>query len=83
MNDELKALLEEAYNRGASKSDLDQIVNRYNQKKKEPSEASDSTSLEEPSASDTSAEVPAPFGEVPKFEGTKDKEPAKDSTASN
>ena len=34
MNDELKALLEEAYNRGASKSDLDQIVNRYNQKKK-------------------------------------------------
>jgi transcriptional regulator with XRE-family HTH domain len=77
MNDELKALLEEAYNRGASKSDLDQIVNRYNQKKKEPSEASDSTSLEEPSASDTSAEVPAPFGEVPKFEGTKDKEPPK------
>jgi len=77
MNDELKALLEEAYNRGASKSDLDQIVNRYNQKKKEPSEVSDSTFLAEPSASVTSAEVPAPFGEVPKFEGTKDKEQPK------
>lgn len=50
MNDELKSLLEEAYSRGASKSDLDQIVVRYNQKKKEPSE---STSQEEPVASAT------------------------------
>jgi hypothetical protein len=54
MNDELKALLEEAYNRGASKADLDQIVNLYSQKKKEPSEASVSQPLAEPSVSDTS-----------------------------
>jgi hypothetical protein len=46
-------------------------------KKKESSEASDSLFSEELSASATSAEVPAPFGEVPKFEGTKDKEPQK------
>jgi hypothetical protein len=61
MNDELKALLEEAYNRGASKSDLDQIVNRYNQKKKEPSEASNSNYLEEPSVSDTSVSAEVDF----------------------
>ena len=49
----------------------------FDVKKKELSEASDLQSLAEPSASDTSPEVPAAFGEIPKFEGTKDKEPAK------
>ena len=51
------------------------VVNDFKQKyavkKKEPSEASALQSLAEPSASATSAEVPAAFGEIPKFEGTK------------
>jgi len=34
MNEELKALLTEAYNRGASKADLNVIVQAYNKKKK-------------------------------------------------
>jgi len=95
MNDELKALLEEAYNRGASKSDLDQIVDRYNQKKKEPSEASVSQPLEKPSASVTSPsfipedkkpvarEVPAAFAEIPKIEPRevkKEQQPPKEAT---
>jgi len=41
-------------------------------KKKEPSEASVSQPSARPSASATSASVPAAFGEIPKFEGTKD-----------
>ena len=66
MNDELKSLLEEAYNRGASKSDLDQIVVRYNQKKKEPSE---STSQEKPVASATEIGSLEPQGsaQIPDF----------------
>lgn len=46
-------------------------------KKKEFSEVSVLRPTEGPSASDISAEVPAAFGEIPKFEGTKGKEPAK------
>jgi hypothetical protein len=50
------------------------VVNDFKQKyavkKKEPSEASALQSLAEPSASATSAEVPAAFGEIPKFEGS-------------
>ena len=46
-------------------------------KKKKFSEVSVLRPTEGPSASATSAEVPAAFGEIPKFEGTKDKEPAK------
>lgn len=49
----------------------------FDVKKKEPSEVSDSQFLAGPSASGTSSEVPAAFGEVPKFEGTKDKKPPK------
>jgi len=86
MNEELKALLTEAYNRGASKADLNVIVQAYNKKKKEPSEAFDSQPLAEPSASDTSisfmpkgeapleSEVPEAFKtavSTPKFEPTK------------
>ena len=41
-------------------------------KKKEPSAASVSTPSARPSASATSPSVPAAFGEIPKFEGTKD-----------
>jgi hypothetical protein len=70
MNEELKALLTEAYNRGASKTDLDVITQAYSKKKKEPSEESSSLFSAEPSASATSAEVPAAFGEIPKFEGS-------------
>jgi hypothetical protein len=44
----------------------------FDVKKKELSEASASQSLAEPSASAISAEVPAAFGEIPKFEGTKE-----------
>jgi len=43
---------------------------KYSVKKKEPSEASGSLFSAEPSASDTSSEVPAAFGEIPKFEGS-------------
>jgi hypothetical protein len=64
MNEELKALLTEAYDRGASKADLDVIVQAYNKKKKEPSEAFDSQPLEQPSASDTSPSF-IPKGEEP------------------
>jgi hypothetical protein len=41
---------------------------KYGVKKKEPSEALPSKPSERPFASATSAKVPAPFGEIPKFE---------------
>ena len=51
-------------------------MNEYSEligvKKKEPSEVSPSKPSAKPSASATSASIPAAFGEIPKFEGTKD-----------
>jgi len=83
MNEELKALLTEAYDRGASKADLDVIAQAYSKKKKEPSEESSSLFSAEPSASATSSEVPAAFGEIPKFEGTQDVAKPSDSDTPN
>jgi transcriptional regulator with XRE-family HTH domain len=55
----------------------------FDVKKKELSEASASQSLAEPSASAISAEVPAAFGEIPKFEGTQDVAKPSDSDTPN
>ena len=55
-----------------SDADIQFVVNdfkqKYSVKKKESSEVSGSQFLGEPSASGTSAETPAAFGEIPKFE---------------
>ena len=56
---------------------------KYSVKKKEPSEASGSLFSAEPSVSVTSAEVPAAFGEIPKFEGTQDVAKPSDSDTPN
>jgi transcriptional regulator with XRE-family HTH domain len=53
----------------SQKTDVDTFASAWSpQKKKESSEVSGSQFLGEPSASGTSAEVPAAFSEVPKFE---------------
>jgi hypothetical protein len=52
-------------------------------KKKEPSEASVSQPLAEPSVSVTSASVPAAFGEIPKFERRQEVEKPSDSDTPN
>jgi hypothetical protein len=51
---------------------VDDFKSKYGVKKKEPSEVSASQPSARPSASATSPSVPAAFGEIPKFEGTKD-----------
>jgi hypothetical protein len=56
---------------------------KYSVKKKEPSEASVSQPLEEPSVSVTSASVPAAFGEIPKFERRQEVEKPSDSDTPN
>lgn len=56
----------------SQKTDIDTFASAWSpQKKKELSEVSGSQFLGEPSASATSAEVPAAFGEIPKFDGSK------------
>lgn len=77
---QLKSLYDLGVGNGvlSQQTDIDTFSSAWStQKKKEPSEASASTFLEEPSVSATSAEVPAAFGEIPKLEAPKEEKQAK------